>query len=343
MEKRFRGFENAWWLGLLFLAVMFFSQLFLGIFLSRKIPGEWFNIICRLFMLIPCFVGFAVLKRTYPKVSLGDSLSVHKFKPVLVPILIFLPYCAQQFLGVVATPLNSFISTLFGSYDPGYSSYMGTKEIMFTFLSSVVLAPIIEEFMFRGVIMKLLERYGLLRAVIYSSLIFALMHLDPTSFVMVFCLGVIFALVKYMSGSIWPAVLMHASNNFLSLLLNLYADNISDFSEILLIFLSSMFAPVLFVLAMYVCRGKWRWWQGLVWRNNFSHKLSVAMVIFIAIFAGVCAVTAARNIYQRTNTYFTYEYPQEEEVYGEGYPFGWEIPFEEETPDNRYAPSANIA
>ncbi len=341
MEKRFRGFENAWWLGLLFLAVMFFSQLLLGRLIPQSVSDGWFNIICQLFMLLPCAVGFIVLKKTYPRVSLADSLSVHKFKIVLVPILFFLPYCAQQFFGVILTPLDSLISGLFGSYDPGYQEYMGAEEIALTLLSSVVLAPLIEEFMFRGVIMKLLERYGLLRAVLYSSLIFALMHLDPTSFVMVFLLGMIFALVKYVSGSIWTAVLMHGSNNLLSLLIYLYADNISDLSGILLLFLASMFAPVLFLLAMYICRGSSRWWRGLVWRNNFSHKLSAAMVIFIAIFVGIGTVTAAYNIYQNSDTYFTYEYPEENIPYDERYPFGWEIPPVEEYPQNRYAPSAN--
>lgn len=78
----------------------------------------------------------------------------------------------------------------------------------------------VEEAVFRGVIMKAIEmRWGKAAAVIVPSLLFAAAHvlnggLSVTSFLQLLLagsvVGVLFSLVTYESGSIWPAALMHS-------------------------------------------------------------------------------------------------------------------------------------
>lgn len=78
----------------------------------------------------------------------------------------------------------------------------------------------VEEAVFRGVIMKALEiRWGKGVAVVVPSVLFAVAHvlnggLSVTSFLQLLLagsvVGVLFSLVTYESGSIWPAALMHS-------------------------------------------------------------------------------------------------------------------------------------
>jgi len=86
------------------------------------------------------------------------------------------------------------------------------------FFGGAVVAPFVEETFFRGfVFVGLRNRWGWQWAVIVSSVLFALVHVVPTSFIPIFFLGLIFALITHISGSIWPAVLIHTLNNSMAL------------------------------------------------------------------------------------------------------------------------------
>lgn len=85
-------------------------------------------------------------------------------------------------------------------------------------LAGIIVAPVVEELFFRGFLFAgLAKRYSWLKSAAISSALFALIHLQPTAIVPIFILGYIFAYLYRRSGSIWPAVLMHASTNALGL------------------------------------------------------------------------------------------------------------------------------
>lgn len=77
-----------------------------------------------------------------------------------------------------------------------------------------VLAPLGEELLFRGYLLRVLgTRYGTLRGVLVTSFLFAVIHFNPASLLALFVLGLVFALLRVWSGSIWPSILGHAIQN----------------------------------------------------------------------------------------------------------------------------------
>ncbi|HEX7878559.1 MAG TPA: type II CAAX endopeptidase family protein [Candidatus Eisenbacteria bacterium] len=81
----------------------------------------------------------------------------------------------------------------------------------------VIVAPITEEFFFRGVLQKgLTRRYGRKAGVIGSGLLFGLIHLIPWQVVPAALLGLVFAWWTDRTGSLWPALVAHAVNNGMS-------------------------------------------------------------------------------------------------------------------------------
>ena len=87
-------------------------------------------------------------------------------------------------------------------------------------LAAATLAPFCEEVAFRGwVLTALRTRYSATSAIALSGLLFAIMHLDPVRFSALVLLGAFFAWLTWRAGSIWPAVLAHATNNGLGLAL----------------------------------------------------------------------------------------------------------------------------
>jgi len=85
-------------------------------------------------------------------------------------------------------------------------------------LSGIVVAPIVEEFFFRGFVYAgLAQRYSWRKAALISSALFALIHLQPLAIAPIFVLGYLFAYLYERSKSVWPAVLMHVTTNALGL------------------------------------------------------------------------------------------------------------------------------
>lgn len=96
-------------------------------------------------------------------------------------------------------------------YATGASGGIVTIVAATLFLS--VVTPIGEEFLFRGVVTNALLRYGPFVGIVGGALLFALFHgvnqVLPAAFVVGLAAGEVFR----RSGSIWPAVMVHAVAN----------------------------------------------------------------------------------------------------------------------------------
>lgn len=86
------------------------------------------------------------------------------------------------------------------------------------FVGGALIAPFIEEIFFRGFVFAGLRRHWDWKtAALASAGLFGLAHILPTSMLPIFLLGGIFAFLYQLSGSIWPAILMHALTNTMAL------------------------------------------------------------------------------------------------------------------------------
>lgn len=78
----------------------------------------------------------------------------------------------------------------------------------------VVGAPLSEEPLFRGLILGgFLLRYGPRKAILYSALLFALIHMNPWQFPIGFLSGLFLGWLTMRTGSLWPAIFAHFLNN----------------------------------------------------------------------------------------------------------------------------------
>lgn len=77
-------------------------------------------------------------------------------------------------------------------------------------ISTVLIAPIVEEIIFRGLILSRLHRAmpGWL-AVVISALLFGVCHGQIVWICYAFVLGILFGLIALRSGSVWPSLLAH--------------------------------------------------------------------------------------------------------------------------------------
>ncbi len=81
-------------------------------------------------------------------------------------------------------------------------------------IAAVIVAPILEELLFRKFLLDRVACYGQLTAVLMSGVLFALAHGNFYQFFYAFALGVIFAYVYLRTGRIRYTILLHMMVNF---------------------------------------------------------------------------------------------------------------------------------
>ena len=81
------------------------------------------------------------------------------------------------------------------------------------FISTVVVAPLVEEFAFRGAVLGSLRKYGDGLAIIVSAVMFGLVHGNIRQIPFAFLSGVVLGFITVKSGSLWMGILAHAVNN----------------------------------------------------------------------------------------------------------------------------------
>ncbi|WP_185877359.1 CPBP family intramembrane glutamic endopeptidase [Blattabacterium cuenoti] len=87
------------------------------------------------------------------------------------------------------------------------------------FLSTtVLLAPICEELLFRGIILNGMLKNNIhpLKAILFSSLLFGLTHMNPWQLVGGILIGTFIGYIYYMTSSIMDCILLHIFNNALA-------------------------------------------------------------------------------------------------------------------------------
>lgn len=100
------------------------------------------------------------------------------------------------------------------SQDVAFSNLTSTTDLLIAFLGLVVLAPAVEEMLFRGYL------FGKIRAVsnfwvstIVTSLVFGIAHQQWNVGIDVFVLSIFLCLLREKTGNVWAGMLLHGLKN----------------------------------------------------------------------------------------------------------------------------------
>lgn len=107
--------------------------------------------------------------------------------------------------------------------NPAVTAFAGTESALFqilVFIQAAMLAPLIEEALFRGVFFQSIEhRLGTWKSALLVSGVFAVLHPQlPLGFLGIFALGVVFNMLFAMRRSLLPCIVAHGINNAVILL-----------------------------------------------------------------------------------------------------------------------------
>ena len=102
--------------------------------------------------------------------------------------------------------------------------------LVFNIIAMAVLPAIFEELIFRGIIFNGLKPYGKKKAVIYSALLFSLMHASISQTIYPILAGCVFALIVYKTDNILYSMIIHFCNNLI-VVVNRYIMEINNISS----------------------------------------------------------------------------------------------------------------
>jgi len=150
----------------------------------------------------------------------GESLGLRSFSTVLgcamSAWLLIASYFVRLLYGVVAVAFG---------YRPSLQevvTQLDTQGMGFvaSFIAVAIIAPFAEELVFRGFIYGgLRSRFGVVVATMSSTLFFTALHFSIAQFIPLFVLGLFLAWLYEKTGSLYPGIILHATNNAISLLL----------------------------------------------------------------------------------------------------------------------------
>jgi membrane protease YdiL (CAAX protease family) len=123
-------------------------------------------------------------------------------------------------LQLVVLPALYFLLGLFIDADPGASARElvdrvdGPLDVAWLVLSVLVVAPLVEEWFFRGLLLPAMaHKMGLAGAAVGSSVVFALVHQIPVVMPGLFVVALVLALLVQRTGRLGPAIVAHLAFN----------------------------------------------------------------------------------------------------------------------------------
>lgn len=142
-----------------------------------------------------------------------DSSNFGKFSGVSIALAVSVATLAA---GFALDPLNAVMPPMPEVLERMMSSMM-EGPFWVTILSVSVFAPFFEEWLCRGMILRgLLQKMKPGWAIAVSSLVFAVIHMNPWQAIPAFVFGILFGYVYYRTGSLKLTMLMHCVNNTFS-------------------------------------------------------------------------------------------------------------------------------
>jgi uncharacterized protein len=189
-----------WWSIVIFLAV-------LPVLL---VPAVWLLRDREMLGMLAIFFGSALVALAVAVAPLGSQAL-----PALgVRMAGFWP----TLLGTIGALVISVSVTQLGIEPQGVKQALDVARTPTLFVASLlvmaVLAPLVEEAVFRGLLYGWVAgRWGTFAAWIVSSILFAAAHVEPAHAILVLPLGLWFGWLRRRTDSLWPSLVAHAVNN----------------------------------------------------------------------------------------------------------------------------------
>jgi uncharacterized protein len=209
-------FPTFWQAALLILGLVMAEYLAMAVLMDLlKLSRDEYMRVSGLAIILGNAFIFSILlsykKLTYRNLFHNSTNSLSATVGLLIlPIAMIVP---ALFLTDIA--LMSVVEALFPMSKAQELMFEGmmSKDVG-TVIMVCILAPFLEEMLFRGIILRsFIKQYSTRNAILLSSLLFGAAHLNIYQFVGAACTGLVLGWLYVRTHSIWPCIILHAFYN----------------------------------------------------------------------------------------------------------------------------------
>ena len=199
-----------------------------SIFYSLEVDQNWhswsvFYVYYNHFLMTIATLTIVIASKTHwtliigsdlPKAEIPSAIKLTVFLfifSIAAAYALFIPlsYISPNFVQWWYLDIPSVIFYESGSY-PVLANILG-------FISLVAIGPVIEEVLFRGLLLRIwIKKWGLVKSVVLSSLVFGALHADPIG---ACAFGIGMSILYLRTQSLYLPVLCHAVNNLIAWLI----------------------------------------------------------------------------------------------------------------------------
>lgn len=130
-------------------------------------------------------------------------------------ILFTISFALMYLANFIGVGVNLLTEAFFGtSSQAGATELITSSSLFITIPIAVILGPVVEEIIFRGILLPRLMPFGERFAVVTSALLFGLFHCNLVQLPYAFAVGLVFGLVAARTGRLIYSIILHILLNF---------------------------------------------------------------------------------------------------------------------------------
>ena len=206
-------------IGLMFFlgTIAIYAVQFIIVWLVQALRPEWLendNISMAISMISMYLLGMPILillVKTVPAVKL-EKRPMKAGHFILAVIMTFAIMYVSNIIGNVLTAIIAFLKG--GAVENVIFDLISGLDLFWVFIYTVICAPIMEEYIFRKLIVDRTVRYGQGIAVLLSGFMFGLFHGNLNQFAYAFTLGMFLAFLYVKTGKLKVTIAIHMMVNF---------------------------------------------------------------------------------------------------------------------------------
>lgn len=236
MKKSFSGLGWRFLIGTLIIyAVQMGVMAIVGV-----VKPEWLQntTISLILAVMPLYlIGMPILIALVKRMP-GEAPAKKSIKPGQFVLALIMCYALMYCGNLAGTLITTLVGVLKGTaVDNALMTYATESSMIVTFIYMVLCAPVLEEYIFRKLIVDRTVKYGQGVAIVLSGLMFGLFHGNLNQFAYAMLLGMFLAFMYVKTGNLKITIGLHMCINFMGAIVSvllLKAIHLDEYQEIVM-------------------------------------------------------------------------------------------------------------
>ena len=216
-------------------------MLVMGLFMSPEAVKDYSMLVEYPIQFLPAMVYAANQSRKNMVFDPGYVLDNKHFEPynlaLMILITVVMTFAAMfafdlpNYWNMQLTNKSSILAEFYEMFTEMMKELTG-GPFWSSFLTVAIFAPIFEEWLCRGMVLRgLLTKMKPVWAIVISALFFAVIHANPWQALNAFMIGLVMGYVYYKTGSLILTMIIHFVNNGTSVVLS-HIDSMQDYADV---------------------------------------------------------------------------------------------------------------